>query len=577
MAKKHGIFAALGCLIIFFVGGGLALLIILSRASSLPGNMIVSLRFQGPVVEIAPDDPLAQLTGEKPLALRDIRRALIRAADDDRVRGISLRIDSFGGGFAQLQEVRTLLERVRAAGKWTAAYLDTAGEFSPGNTVYYLASACDEISLNPAGEVNFIGLSSRSPFIRGTLDKLGVKPEFPGRGRYKTARFMYTKTDFTPEHREMIQWLLGSLMDEMMGDVARARSLDPAAVKNIVDGGPLSAEAALEAKLVDQLQDWGAFRKALEDREEGNAKFVGYSRYLRGNPASSNKPKIAVVTASGAIMRGRSGKSMNPLVGGEIMGSDTIAKAWRDVRKNKGVKAVVFRINSPGGSAVASEIIRQEMVRTAKKLPVIVSMSNYAASGGYWITCGARKIVADPGTLTASIGVFGGHFNTEAFWRDKIGISYGKLDFGANANIYGELEDWNDAQRAIVNRQLDRIYSDFLQRVADSRHKTVEEVDAMAEGRVFTGRQALEKGLVDALGGFDEALELARKEAGLSPGEDVTLVDYPKVLPWWEQILNRQKNDEASARAMAATLERWISTGRIETPGVLWQPPITVE
>lgn len=577
MAKKHGVFAVLGCLVILVVGAGLALMIMVSRSSRLPENMVLSLRFNGPIAEIAPEDPLAEISGNAPMAMRDLRQALIRAAEDDRVRGVRIRIDSFGGGFADLQEIRALLDRVRAAGKWTAAYMDTAGEFSPGNTVYYLATACDQISLNPAGDVNFIGLSARSPFIRGTLDKLGIKPEFPGRGRYKTARFMYTKTEFTAEQAEMMQWLLGSIMDQMIDDVARSRSLDVAAVKNIIDGGPLPADGAKAAKLVDKLEDWGAFTKNLDDREDGHAKIVGLSRYLKANPAPTNKPRIGVVTAVGAIMRGRNGKSMNPLLGGDIMGSDTLAKAWRDVRKAKGIKAVVFRINSPGGSAVASEIIRQEMVRTAKKVPIVVSMSNYAASGGYWITCGARKIVADPGTLTASIGVFGGHLNMQDFWKDKIGISYGKMDFGANANIYGELEDWNDAQRAIVDRQLDRIYSDFLKRVADSRHMKVEDVAAMAEGRVFTGQQALGKGLVDAIGGFDTALEVARQEAGLSPGEDVTLVDFPKALPWWEQILNKKKNEEASAQGMVKTLKRLVQTGEIATPGVLWQPPIVVE
>lgn len=577
MAKKRGIFVALGCLVILVICGGLGLIIMVGRSSRLPGNMILSLRFQGPLVEVAVEDPIAELSGSAPMALRDLRRALIKVAEDDRVRGVRLRIDSFGGGFADLQEIRSLIERVRAAGKWTAAYLDTAGEFSPGNTVYYLASACDEISLNPAGEVNFIGLSARSPFIRGTLDKLGVKPEFPGRGRYKTARFMYTKTEFTPEQKEMMQWLLGSLMDQMMGDVASSRSLNLAAVKNIVDGGPLSAEAAKEVGLIDTLEDWGAFTEGLAEREDGRAKIVGLSRYLKANSVPLNKPRIAVVTAVGAIMRGKSGKSMNPLLGGEIMGSDTLARAWRDVRKDDRIKAVVFRINSPGGSAVASEIIRQEMIRTAEKIPVIISMSNYAASGGYWITCGAKKIVADPGTLTASIGVFGGHLNMEAFWRDKIGISYGKLDFGANANIYGELEDWTDPQRVIVNRQLDRIYSDFLSRVAESRHMTVDEVGAMAEGRVFSGQQALEKGLVDALGGFDVALDLARQEAGLASGEDVTLLDFPKVLPWWEQILQKKKNEEASVSGMVRSIQHMVQSGQINTPGVLWQPAVKIE
>jgi len=577
MARKRSLFVAVGCLGILIVGGGLLLLIALGMRPSLPGNMILSLHFSGPVVEIAADDPFAEISGDKPLAMRDLRRVLLRAAEDDRVRGLRIRIDSFSGGFANLQEIRTLLDRFNAGGKWSEAYLDTAGEFAPGNLVYYLATGAGSVSLNPAGDINLIGISARSPFIRGTLDKLGIKPEFPGRGRYKTARFMYTKTDFTPEHREMMQWLLNSLMDQMTGDIASSRSLDAAAIRNIIDRGPLPAGMAQDAGLVDRLEDWGSFVERLKNREEGNAKFVSVGRYLKLQKDTGVRPKIAVVTAVGAIMRGKSGKSMNPLLGGDIMGSETIAKAWRDVRKSPGIKAVVFRVNSPGGSAVASEIIRQEMVRTAEKLPVIISMSNYAASGGYWISCGARKIVADPGTLTASIGVFGGHLNTEAFWRDKLGISHGKIDVGANANIYGDLEDWTDEQRAIVDRQLDRIYSDFLQRVADARNMSVEDVDALAEGRVFTGMQAKEKGLVDELGGFDTALDLARQEAGLSPEESVRLVDFPKVLPWWEQILKNKKEEEISAQLTAQTLQRWVLTGRVETPGVLWQPPIILE
>ena len=194
MAKNKGLFIGLGCLVLFVGAGALAMIVAAAAQNKLPGDMIVSLRVAGPIVEIAAEDPFAELTGNAPIALRDIRRALIRAAEDDRVRGVRLRIDSFGGGFATVQEIRALLLRVRAAGKWTAAYMDTAGEFSPGNMVYYLASACDEISINPAGDVNLIGLSARSPFIKGTFDKLGIKPEFPGRGTYKTARFMYTET-----------------------------------------------------------------------------------------------------------------------------------------------------------------------------------------------------------------------------------------------------------------------------------------------------------------------------------------------------------------------------------------------
>jgi protease-4 len=573
MAKKKGLFIGLGCLALIVVAGIAAMLVASVAKTRLPGNIIVSLRFAGPIVEVAAEDPFAELTGNAPTSLRDIRRALVRAAEDDRVKGVRLRIDRVGGGFATVQEIRALLGRVRAAGKWTAVYMDTAGEFSPGNIIYYLASACDEISINPAGDVNLIGLSARSPFIRGTFDKLGIKPEFPGRGTYKTARFMYTETDFTPGAREMTAWLLGSIMDQMVGDIATGRTMEPGEVKHLIDTCPMSAPDAVTAGLVDHLEDWTAFQERISTKDEGKTKVVGLHRYLTHLKKSSGGARIAVITATGAIMRGESGKSMNPLFGGDIMGSETIAKAWRDLRKAKNVKAAVFRIDSPGGSAVASEIIRQEMIRVAETMPVVVSMSNLAASGGYWITCGAKHIVADPGTLTASIGVFGGHFNTEKFWSEKLGVTYGKMDWGANANIYGELEDWTDPQRAIIDGQLDRIYGDFLQRVAQSRGKTTEEVHAMAEGRVFTGVQALEKGLIDELGGFDTALAAAKNLAGIDADTKVKLLDYPKVLPWWQQMLEKKKGEETAI----ATLNRWVRTGRIETPGCVWMPPITIE
>ncbi|HHQ49030.1 MAG TPA: signal peptide peptidase SppA, partial [Acidobacteria bacterium] len=445
----------------------------------------------------------------------------------------------------------------------------------PGNVVYYVASACDEISLNPAGDVNLIGFSVRSPFIRGTLDKLEIKPEFPGRGAYKTARFMYTKKDFTPEAREMMTWLIGSLEDQLVNGVASRRKLEPATVREIMDRGPLSADEALKAGLVDDLEDWYAFSDRLKKKAGNDLDFVSLDAYLKAHQPPSMGPRIAVITAVGAIARGRSGRDANPLFGGERMGSDTIAAAWRKVRKTSSIKAVVFRIDSPGGSAVASEIIRQEMERTAKKIPVVVSMSNYAASGGYWITCGARKIIADPATLTASIGVFGGHLNMDGFWRDKLGITFGRLDSNRNSAIYGGLEDWTDEQRAIVNRMLDRIYGRFTKLVAASRKMTPEQVDAMGEGRVFTGQQALDKGLVDGLGGFDEALAEAKKLAGISPETAVRLVDYPRPEPWWRRVLERGSGEDSTRQALTELEKAW-RTGALATPGAVWQPPIYV-
>jgi protease-4 len=525
---------------------------------------------------VTAEDPLAELMGDQPTSMSNLRTALGRAAEDDRVRGIRLRIDSIGGGFATARELRSLIARVSAAGKWTAAYLDTAGEFTPGNLVYYVASACDEVSLNPQGDLNLLGLSSRQPFVRGTFDKLDIRSEFPGRGDYKTARFMYTQTDFTPAHREMTEWLLDSMMEQLVQAIAASRGLSAEEVADLIDRAPFLGQEAVDAGLMDRVEDWGSYVERLDERESGT-KTVGIRSYLRQARTADRGPKIAVVTGVGSIMRGSSGESFNPLFGGQVMGSDTLSKAFRDVRKTSGVEAVVFRVDSPGGSAVASEIIRQEMVRTAAEVPVVVSMGNVAASGGYWISCGAQRIVAEPVTLTGSIGVFAGHLNTSGFWSEKLGVTYGRLDRGANANIYGELEDWTDAQRAIVDRILDRIYDDFLERVSASRGMAVADVDAVGRGRVFTGAQALENGLVDVLGGFDEALAEAKKLAEIDPEARVQLVHFPRKLPWWQELSKHRGSDQVGLEAKAEFLERWLATGTLQTPGVVWMPPIVIQ
>jgi|GEM_PF-12126 len=372
MAKARTVFLGAGCLLVVF---GFIIMVVLVRglaAPSLPREMVVSLRLAGPIAEVTAEDPFAELMGDQATSLSNLRSVLNRAAEDDRVRGIRLRIDSIGGGFATAQELRSLIARVGAAGKWTAAYMDTAGEFMPGNLVYYVASACDEVSMNPQGDLNLIGISSRTPFIRGTFDKLDIQAEFPGRGDYKTARFMYTETEFTPEQEEMTGWLIDSLMEQMTVGIGDSRGMTAEEVRNLIDRAPFIGEESVEAGLIDRLEDWGSFNERLDEREP-NAREIGVRAYLHQSGKVHRGPKIAVVTGVGAIMRGASGESFNPLLGGEIMGSETISKAFRDVGKTPGVEAVVFRIDSPGGSAVASEIIRQEMARVAAEVPVVVS------------------------------------------------------------------------------------------------------------------------------------------------------------------------------------------------------------
>jgi protease-4 len=576
MAKARTWFLGAGCLLVIF---GVVIVSVLVRglsAPSLPREIVISMRLAGPIAEVTAEDPLGELMGDQATSMRRLREALVRAAEDDRVSGLRVRIDSIGGGIATAQEIRTLIERFSAAGKWTAAYIDTAGEFGPGNFVYYVASACDEVVMNPQGDVNLIGLSSRVRFIRGAFDKLEIKAEFPGRGDYKTARFMYTQRDFTPAHREMMGWLLDSIMEQLMEGIGSSRDLDPAEVANLVDRAPFLGEEAVEVGLIDRVEDWGAFTEGIEERTP-RARAVNYKSYLKRGDRTTRGARIAVVTAVGAIMRGSSQESINPLFGGTIMGSDTIAAAFRAVRKTAGVKAVVFRIDSGGGSAIASEIIRQEMVRTAEEIPVVVSMSNVAGSGGYWITCGAHRIVADPATITGSIGVYGGHLNMDGFWSKKLGVTYGRLDTGANANLYGSLEDWTDAQRAVIDRQLDRIYDDFVARVAASRDMTPDAVDAIGRGRVFTGKQALENGLIDVVGGFDVALNEAKALAGIDPDEDVRLVEFPRMQPWWRQFAKKSYSDDAAVREALKSVTQWMETGFMEPPGVVWMPPIEIQ
>ena len=573
MQSRSKALLAMGAVMLVLVGGLLAIVLGARYATHhVPGNTVLAFELSGPIPETAPVSPFGGLFGERVISRQDLRDALVQAASDPRVRALRVKVGDFQAGFATIQEIRTLVERFGKAGKATYAYMDTAGEFAPGNAQYLVASACKVVILNPIGDVNLIGLSIRTPFIRGTFDKLEIQPDFPGIGDYKSARFFYTQKDFTPAHREMMQWLLSSFSSQMVAGIAASRGMDPKAVEKLVQGGPYLGPAALKAKLVDGLADWQTFLE--EHNSDGGRKLdeVSLRRYLKAGRPDRSGTEIAVVTAVGGIMRGESGYSPMPLFGGDVMGSNTIARAFREVRES-GAKAVVFRINSGGGSAVASEIIRAEMVKTAKKIPVVVSMGDVAGSGGYWITCGANRVLADPGTITASIGVLTGHLAMSRFWEDKLGITWGRLDSAPNAAIFGELEPWTPEQQKVVQGFLDRIYADFLQRVSASRKMTREQVDAIGRGRVFTGEQAKERGLVDALGGFDEALAEAKKLAGLQPDAAVDLQFYPRMRTVWERLTDR--SDDADGRL--AAMVREVTAGKPVALGPVWLPPIQIQ
>ncbi len=535
----------------------------------LPRRAVLTVDVAGSLPERGGRSWFEELVASPPVGRADLVEALTLAATDPRLHAVRLRIGEVDAGFATIQEVRTVLERLGAHGKETAAYLETVGEFAPGNREYLLASGCRRIVLGPLGDVNLTGLAARVPFVRGTLDRLGIAPEFPGIGEFKTARFFFTEKDLTPADREMTRWLLDSLRNQLVADIAASRGLTRARLRELMARAPLTGEEAVAAGLVDEIAEWHAFAEGMRRGEGGARDEVSLGRYLRAARSARTGPVVAVVVVSGALVRGESGYSPLPLSGGELAGSDTLAEAFAAVRESDAV-AAVMRVNSPGGSAVASEAIRVELARTASTIPVVVSMGDVAASGGYWITCGASRVLASPATLTGSIGVYGGHLAMARFWEEKLGVTWGRVDGDPNADMFGTLDPWTPSQRAAAEKLLARVYDAFLERVAAARGMEREQVDAVGRGRVFTGAQAVEHGLVDELGGFEEALAAAKELAGLARDAPVRLAFYPRLPPLWQRLLDRLSGD---SRGLAGLL----GTRRALLPGVAWMPPILVE
>lgn len=543
-------------------GLGLAVALFFAfRESGIDDHSVLKLTIQGDLQEYRTTEGLEEAFGTPRPTLFGLFKMLKQAAKDDRLDGVILRLEPFGMGFAKMEELRGLLAEVRANGKWVWCYTDTFGEFGPSNGAYYLASAADRIVLNPAGELNLIGLNAEVIFLRGTLDKLHVYPDFDHIEEYKTAMNTFTETAMTAPHREMMEALVNGLFDQMVADIAKARKLDPAALKTLIDGGPMGAKRALEVKLVDELAHPEEFEEAVKKKTGGELNLVAAGDYAVN--AYESGPKIAVIYGMGPIFVGSS--SSSPFDDSSNMGSTTYSKAFKAVRTDKSIKAVVFRVDSPGGSAIASELIRHQLVLTRKEKPVVVSMGDVAGSGGYWVSMSADRILAQPGTITGSIGVVVGKFNTRAFWNDFLGITYDTVKAGANADLYSSLQNFTPEQKAAVRRFMEEIYDDFVRNVAEGRNLPVEEVRRIGKGRVYTGSEGLQLKLVDRLGGLDAAIEEAVKLAKLPADGKVTLVPYPRKKSFMELIVNKQKGEIRTA------LE-YIRSGAMMPTGTLWCP-----
>jgi protease-4 len=546
-----------------FTTGMIALLVVVSIvrcavADKVPDHTILELRLDRPVYE-GPVDGIAALFGRGGMNTLEVIETLERAGDDDRVEAIIAYVGDSGSGMARVQEIRDAIARVRAKGKRVIAYAETFGELGPGNQSYYLATACDEIWLQPSGGVGLTGLMTEAMFVRGTLDLVGIEPRGDHRKEYKNALNMFTERRFTDAHREAAQTMIDDLFGQMVADIAKARGLEPESLRALIDEGPFLGQEALAHGLVDGLAYRDEVVAKLKEGAGEDAELLYAEPYREraGRPWASGDKAVALVYGVGAVTRGPSG--VDPLSGEQSMGSDTVTAAFRSAIADEDVVAIVFRVDSPGGSAVASDAIWRETQRAKDEgKPVIISMGNVAASGGYYVSAGATKILAEPSTLTGSIGVLGGKPYVRDAWN-KIGVTWDEVHTSDNAAMWSTNQDYDEAEWARLQAWLDGVYVDFTGKVAAGRGLSAAQVETIARGRVWSGERALAHGLVDELGGLYRAIEVARAEAGIGDDEDFELREFPPSQGVFGGLFGDgpDSSEGDAVAAVRADLDRW--------------------
>ena len=554
--------AVVGALsVLFFLGFILLLVIAAGSKPSVPSSVLLELDLSKPLPEQVDENSLAGAFGKNDTTVHDVLDALEKAAKDEHVKGLLVHVGQ-PGSLAEVQELRDAVTTFRASGKKTIAFADTFGEGNGATGAYYLSAAFEEIYIQPSGDVNLTGMALETPFARDAFAKVGVQPHIGQRYEYKNAVNTYTEQTYTAPHREQLERLLGSFFGQVVHGISEGRKLSEDEVKSLIDKAPLLGQAALEAKLVDGLLYRDEVLEKAKKAAGENTKLLYLDKYLErvGHPHTRGDATIALVYGVGGIARGKS--NSNPLSGDQTMGSDSVALALRKATEDSAVKAIVFRVDSPGGSYVASDSVRREVQHAKEKgKPVIISMATYAASGGYFVSMEADKIVAQPGTLTGSIGVFGGKMVTADFWA-KLGVNWETIALGHNAAMYSTDADFTPEQWAKNEAFLDRVYVDFTQRAAKGRNLPLEQLQSLAKGRVWTGEDAKGNKLVDELGGFPKAMELAKEAAKLSKDAEVRVQVFPRKKQPAEVIAELLgggggDNSEDEANASVAALAPW--------------------
>lgn len=510
-----------------------------ARHRGVPNGCVLEVDLRTVPPETVGFDPLAFLSGGRPLSLRDTVAAIHRAAEDPRVAGMIARVQLSASPAAAVQELREAVAAFSAA-KPSLAWAETY----PGTLSYYLASAFREVWMQPSGTVGLIGFAANALFLRDALHKAGVEAQFVTRGEYKSAPNLFTENGFTDTHREAVTRMVESLQQQVWQAVAESRRIDPDALDVLADRAPLLRDDAVSSGLVDRIgfRDEAYARIAamvgVDDVSDDNepprlylARYAGAARARLGPPVPAvpgrkPKPTVAVVTLDGPIVNGRGGPQLLP-VGHSSVGGDTIAAALRAAAADDAVAAIVVRIDSPGGSVSASETIWREVTRARERgKPVVASMGAVAASGGYYAAMGADAIVANPGTITGSIGVLSGKLVVRDL-KHRLGVGSDTVRTNANADAWSADAPFTPEQQARREAEVDLFYADFVERAAAGRKLSTEAVDAVARGRIWTGADALDRGLVDELGGLRAAVSRAKVLAGFDEDTDVRLVGYP--------------------------------------------------
>ena len=525
-----GIFAFFILLILLFISLGLSQAG--SSAAKVKGKQVLTMDLRQPLKDHgAPSN----LFGAASPSVVNITRLLSQAKDDKSIAGLFIRANGSGMVPASAEEIRLAILDFKTSGKFVITHAQ--GFESPSLMPYYAISASDEIWLQDTTGFATAGLYSETEFYGGVLEKFEAQPQIDQFYEYKNAANTYTQKDFTPAHRKAATSYMTSIFDTAVTNISQDRALSPAELQNILGAAPHSAENAAKLNMIDKLGQVEEAREYIRERTDGkDTSFLSLVNYELKEKYTGDA--IAFIGGQGAVVTGASTDGSNPFTGGGItMGGDTLAKAIDDATKDKSVKAIVFRVSSPGGSPAASDQIHAAVARAKEAdKPVIISMGQYAASGGYYVSTNADKIVAMPTTITGSIGVLGGKVALEKSFA-KIGYNVEGITIGGDyAGAYSADTPFNQSQKAAYHRQLEDIYEDFTMRVAQGRGLSLETVKDIAKGRVWTGAQAKEIGLVDALGGFRRAVEIAKEEAGLDADAELRIKRFPRPKTTAEQL-----------------------------------------